>query len=322
MNYDFIECDDYEIIPLGELYIDVYDIEVEDTHNFFANNILVHNSGFINIQNFIYDNDLGDFFESLSEEDKIYWVKRIASNVEDFVNDKSYNITQRMSLNSAEEEFKISFKSENIFKAGFWVRKKKYFLYIIDEEGVRPKEPLSVVGLETVRSDTPIAVKPYLKQIMIDILTDFSEDNLKTKIFKYKDELKQSPPSDIAQNIGIHNFSRYIDAEGGCVKGTPRHIKGAAALKNISNLAKLTDKVEEIHDGDKAKVVYVKPNRYGTDTLSFIKWMPEFDELGLELDYDKMIDKTFIKKVEMFLEPIGKKYILSNDVDMVDDFFI
>lgn len=44
MSYDFIECNDYEIIPLGKLELDVYDIEVEDTHNFFANNILVHNS--------------------------------------------------------------------------------------------------------------------------------------------------------------------------------------------------------------------------------------------------------------------------------------
>lgn len=227
-----------------------------------------------------------------------------------------------MILNSAEDEFKISFKSENIFKSGFWVKKKKYFLYIIDEEGVRPKEPLSVVGLETVRSDTPIAVKPYLKQIMIDILTDFSEDNLRNKIFKYKDELKQKSPEDIAQNIGVHNFATYIQPDGTTNKGTPRHIKGVAALKNISNLTNLTEKIEEIQDGDKAKVVYLKPNRYGAETLSFIKWIPEFNELGLELDYDKMIYKTFIRKIEMFLVPIGKKDLLSESAALVDEFFM
>ena len=41
--------DQFEVRSLGIQECDVYDIEVEDNHNFFANDILVHNSIYINL---------------------------------------------------------------------------------------------------------------------------------------------------------------------------------------------------------------------------------------------------------------------------------
>ena len=41
----------FKIESLGIQEIDVYDIEVEKHHNFFANDILVHNSIYICIDN-------------------------------------------------------------------------------------------------------------------------------------------------------------------------------------------------------------------------------------------------------------------------------
>jgi len=46
----FNYCDEFEVVECGEMDIDVYDIEVEDNHNFFANNILIHNSVYLNIE--------------------------------------------------------------------------------------------------------------------------------------------------------------------------------------------------------------------------------------------------------------------------------
>lgn len=279
-------------------------------------------SAFIDINKFINDQGLENKFNSLNEEQKILWVKKIASAIENFVNNKSYSITQLKQLNSNEHEFKISFKSENVFKAGFWVSKKKYFLYIIDEEGVRPKEPLSVTGLETVRSDTPICVKPYLKNIMMDILLNLSDEELREKIAKYKEELRSVSPEDIAQNIGIHNMNEYLSENNSYGKGTPRHIKGVAALNEIAKSLNIMDKIENINEGDKAKVVYIKPNRWNAETLTFIKWLPDFDNAGIEIDYDKMIDKIFIKKIEMFLEKMDKLELLTENSKIIGEFFI
>ena len=45
--------DEFEIEDLGIQELDVYDIEVEDNHNFFGNDILVHNSGYYTIAPFM-----------------------------------------------------------------------------------------------------------------------------------------------------------------------------------------------------------------------------------------------------------------------------
>ena len=39
----------FEIEDLGIQELDVYDIEVENNHNFFGNDILIHNSGYYTI---------------------------------------------------------------------------------------------------------------------------------------------------------------------------------------------------------------------------------------------------------------------------------
>jgi DNA polymerase elongation subunit (family B) len=43
-------CIDYSIVNLGECEEIVYDIEVEDNHNFFANDILIHNSVYMQLE--------------------------------------------------------------------------------------------------------------------------------------------------------------------------------------------------------------------------------------------------------------------------------
>lgn len=50
--------------------------------------------------------------------------------------------------------------------------------------------------------------------------------------------------------------------------------------------------------------------------------MPEFTEAGLEVDYDKMIDKLFIKKIEMFLKPMDKLELLTENSKIIEEFFI
>lgn len=50
---DFIVTEDFVIEDLGIKEITVYDIEVEDNHNFFANDILVHNSVYLRLDKFV-----------------------------------------------------------------------------------------------------------------------------------------------------------------------------------------------------------------------------------------------------------------------------
>lgn len=47
------EFEDFQIECLGEIEEWVYDIEVEDNHNFFANDILVHNSVYVTLDGLV-----------------------------------------------------------------------------------------------------------------------------------------------------------------------------------------------------------------------------------------------------------------------------
>ncbi len=76
---------------------------------------------------------------------------------------------------------------------------------------------------------------------------------------------------------------------------------------------KLEKAYEDIHSGLKAKVVYVKPNPYKMETVTFHRWPKEFSE-AVEVDYDKMIDKFFVKKIKALLVPMGRVDLLEGEM--------
>ncbi len=77
-------------------------------------------------------------------------------------------------------------------------------------------------------------------------------------------------------------------------------------------LLELKDKYEDISEGMKVKVVYVKPNQWNIETISFYKWPKEFEKV-IQIDKEKMIEKFFLKKVGILLKPMNKLYMLSMD---------
>ena len=46
----YLKTTKFEIVDLGIMEEDVYDIEIKNSHNFFANDILVHNSSMLNLE--------------------------------------------------------------------------------------------------------------------------------------------------------------------------------------------------------------------------------------------------------------------------------
>ena len=73
-------------------------------------------------------------------------------------------------------EHKIDFKREVIADKGVFVAKKRYALNVLDDEGLRLKEPkLKVMGLEIVRSSTPAPIRDSLKEAVRLVLTSDEE---------------------------------------------------------------------------------------------------------------------------------------------------
>jgi DNA polymerase elongation subunit (family B) len=255
---------------------------------------------------------IGDTWIEAEDSNKIKYIRGISHAIEQYVDARCYDEVQKLTYNSQVEDFRITFKQEIIAKAALFVKKKKYAYWCVDEEGA-PVDKISVTGLEIVRSDSAEAVRERLRTVVEMILKKAPEEEIISILSQYKKELKGVLPEEIAANIGVKNIEKYVNEKHEWLKGTPWHVKGVANYRKLLEMFKLEKTYEDIHSGLKARVVYVKPNPYKMETVTFHRWPKEFSEV-VEVDYDKMIDKFFVKKIKALLEPMGKVDLLEGEM--------
>jgi len=257
-------------------------------------------------------------WESLPLDTKVDYIKRISQEVENHVNNQSYEVTQKLHYNSQVDNFKINFEREKIASTGLFSTKKRYALYTL-MDGNKRVEKMYIKGLEIIRSDSPEVCKPKIRNILRMILQDKPDKEIKSYINECKKELKTCAPDEIAENKGINNLNKYIQNHYEYIKGTSHQVKGVAHLRFLVEKLDMKNIVEIPQEGMKAKVVYLKPNRYKLDSLSFIKWYKEFDKI-VKIDMKKMIENNFLKKIQSLLHVIGKEDLMVESVDIGDIF--
>lgn len=270
-------------------------------------------SCYISLENFILKYVSKEKWDNLSQEQKVKFIQRLSKPIENYVNNRSFEETQLRHYNSQVRDFKIVFEQEKIALTGLFSTKKRYATWTLLDDG-KWKDSMSITGMEIIRSDSPEIVKPKIKQILEMVLKDQPDSEIRKFITKCKKELKKCRPEEIAENKTINQIKKYLDGTN-YTKGTPHQLKGLAHLKLLLKKFDIENDYEVPQEGNKAKIVYVKPNPYRVDSLSFISWPKEFDEKGIQVDYEKMIENNFIKKIRGLLEVIHKQNLLSGSVD-------
>lgn len=278
-------------------------------------------SCYININDFILDNiNDKDAWLNLSDTDKIEYIKRISKIIENHVNDRTFNITQKEIYNSTVEDFKITWEQEKIAKSGLFIKKKKYATHTIIEDGMW-KDKISITGLEIIRGDTPLIFKEGLNKILEMILKNYSDEDINKVAKEYIKKAKKMEPDKLSSNTGINNINKYIDKNGNSKKGAPWHVKGLANYRKLLKLLNIENNYPVLHEGVKTKVIYIKKNPYGIDAISYQVWPKEFNDIGIVPDFDKMIDKFFIAKIDYLLTPEGKQGLLQKMDEKTSLFF-
>lgn len=283
---------------------------------------------FVGIGKFMKDYGVKKW-EKFDDNQKIKTIKIVSAVIEEYIDDRIYKEVQIGDYNSQVHDFKIGFKQEIIAQTALFVKKKKYTYWLRDKEGT-PKDQLEVTGLELIRSDSAEAVVPRLEKVLEMIMKKKDDKEIANTIKKYKEELRGLKPEDLAANIGINKLEKYL---GGSLesflysskrvrpkKGTPHQVKGVYNYRFLLERFGIKNKYEDIGEGLKAKVVYVKSNPFNVDSITFQEWPEEFNK-KLQLDKEKMIEKFFIKKIRFLLSPIGKEYILDYEEDKLNSFF-
>jgi DNA polymerase elongation subunit (family B) len=247
--------------------------------------------------------DIVDFIDTVCKEKITPFINKSFKKLADYMN--AY-------------EQKMFMKRENIFDKGIWVAKKRYILNVWDKEGIRYETPkLKVVGLETVRSSTPMVVRDALKKA-IGLIVTTDEDTIQKYVQSFKTEFLKMDFKDIAFPRGISGITKYQDSVGIYKTGTPIQVKGALLYNKYLVDNKLDKHYKLIKDGDKVKFAYLKLPNPVFDTVIAIPG--EYPEQLLTLankfvDREMQFTKTFIDPLSNILEVIKWNLEKSNTLD-------
>ena len=203
---------------------------------------------------------------------------------------------------------KLRFKREVIADRGVWIAKKRYALNVYNSEGIQYAEPkLKVMGLEIVRSSTPAPVRKALKDT-VGIVLKGDEPTLRQYVQDLEKRWHDMAPDEIAFPRSVNGMGKYSDSATIYKKGTPIHVAGALLYNYLLDQKKLTNKYQKIQEGDKIKFLYLKePNIVGSHVITFQGEIPPEFNLAEYIDYDKMLDKSFLEPLNTLVSCVGWK---------------
>jgi len=237
-----------------------------------------------------------------SDEQMIPAILSVAKEVQDHIN-KTYDVMSKRMFNVANHRFDI--KQETIAKGGFWVSKKRYAQWIINDNTVNC-DKLDVKGLDVKRSSFPTYFKEVMSTVLMDILKDEDKDKIDDYILSKRDEMKTINFIDIAKNSAVKDMSKYQfknQAIGEFMKGTPAHVKAALTYNQLLKYYNAPYKYEPMKDGDKIKWVYLKNNPLGLGSVGLTGYNDPKEILDLVeqyIDYDLIWQKELENKLDDF----------------------
>lgn len=303
-NYDIEYSNEFEIEDLGIQEEWVYDVEVQDNHNFFGNDILLHNSFYMTLENIV-----NKFFENKGgvpkDPRKIerFCESFFYKNIQPLIDQAIHILSEQFNaqdIHLKHNYFQMS--KEVIADKAYFVKKKKYFARILNKDGRSLKEPkLKIMGLELVKRNTPLMYKIQMKKAINCILNEQKDEFVETNLEALEMTLK-APLSSIAEVKPTRGLESYLDPSqpNGWVKKTPSHIRSAIVYNRLVDELKLTKKYPHILEGDKIWFFGLhEPNifglKYGALPLE-LNTIPEEFKINDYLNVDKQY-KTFYERV-------------------------
>ena len=300
----------------------VYDFELPVEHNFFANDILVHNTDSIFTK---YGDALlsiyGKDYDNVSDTDKIKKVIELNESVAQYINNTMIpDLLARHNTSATEsiaKKFNFNFKQELVIRrAVFLETKKKYATWIISKEG-KHIDDIDVKGLEIVRSDFPKFSRNMMQQVVDKILKEgVSKEDLVIMLSDYKDqymELLKTGSTDAAipsswnkENYANDRLPRSVKSMlvynaiyGSTFRVMDRGYRFDLEDINISQFddttrKRLTDLVSSGKMGKEGKLDCITiPSGSVLDTSKF------------NIDYNKMVEFAIDDRLKNFCEIYG-----------------
>jgi DNA polymerase elongation subunit (family B) len=244
-------------------------------------------------------------FKGKSKEEIVNLIDKACSDkIEPYI-DKSY---QELADKMNAYDQKMQMKREVIADKGIWTAKKRYILNVWDSEGVRYGEPkLKMMGIEAVKSSTPMSCRKKIKEALEIIMTG-DESKFQSFNAKFKEEFKTLPFEVVAFPRGVSELTKYEEKNSTSLypKGTPIHVRGSLLYNHMLRQKKLDKKYQAIRDGDKIKFCYMKlPNPLQENVFSILTVLPKEFDMEKYIDYDMQFDKAYLEPLKIIVNTFG-----------------
>jgi DNA polymerase elongation subunit (family B) len=201
----------------------------------------------------------------------------------------------------------IAAAREAVCEKGLFISKKRYGLLVYDDEGTRVDTPtskgkLKVMGLEIKRSDTPVYMQEFLKEILSATLYGATEKEVVTRILEFRQEFKNMPAWEKGTPKRVNNLTKYTKAWNKTGKCGVGHVTAAINYNRLREMHS-DQYTMEIVDGMKTIVCKLKQNPLNMTSIGIPtdeKRIPQWYK-DLPFDNDLMEETIITKKISNLL---------------------
>lgn len=302
----------------------VYDIEIDDSsHTFIANDILVHNSIYVQFDSAISSIEGAAF----TREEALKVCIAIDNYRLSTYFDNCFDRYGRL-FNT---ENRLKFKLENLSEYGIWLKKKNYAIKVAYDPNpameLMPKDKryLIIKGLEPVKGSYPDWARKKLVELIEWVMeigkTLDIERDLLPRFHEIRAEFNTLSVDEIAFNFRIRVYNKYVENvdELKLKKGISIYPRAAAYYNHLLIKTGLNKKYSPLREGDKIKFYYCATNDYGFDVFAYASENYP-TEIAPQIDLDLQFFSLIVEPINRLLEAMRMSSVdihLKRSVELV-----
>jgi hypothetical protein len=252
-------------------------------------------------------------FDELSSEDKDDKLEDIALKYQDIITD-SYNGLAAQCFNSPDH--RLEMKTECVIRSAYFRATRRYAQWITKQEGI-VKESLDVKGLEFKKANFPPVLGDFFKQALIDVLKGAKQSEIDARVKEFRQQILDGsiPLTALGNPTSVKTLNKYTERKARAgemfstiAKGAPASVRSTIVYNDLLKFWGLDKQHSYIVQGDKVKWIYLKPNPYQIEAISFLDFdMPDKIRTFIEeyADRKKIFESILLNKLEGFYNDLG-----------------